>query len=67
MTLELKNVVKRVGAETHIFDTSLTLAAEGRYTEATTHMLRAAAIDPASSITADNLAALLAAGASRDR
>ena len=29
MTLELKNVVKRVGAETHIFDTSLTLATEG--------------------------------------
>ena len=29
MTLELRNVVKRVGAETHIFDTSLTLATEG--------------------------------------
>jgi glycerol transport system ATP-binding protein len=29
MTLELKHVVKRVGAETHIFDTSLTLAIEG--------------------------------------
>jgi glycerol transport system ATP-binding protein len=29
MTLELKNVVKRVGAETHIFDTNLTLATEG--------------------------------------
>ena len=29
MTLELKHVVKRVGAETHIFDTSLTLATEG--------------------------------------
>ena len=27
MTLELKNVVKRVGAETHIYDTSLTLEA----------------------------------------
>ena len=25
MTLELRNVVKRVGAETHIYDTSLTL------------------------------------------
>ena len=29
MTLELKNVVKRVGAETHIHETSLTLATEG--------------------------------------
>jgi glycerol transport system ATP-binding protein len=29
MTLELRNVVKRVGAETHIFDTSLTLATQG--------------------------------------
>lgn len=29
MTLELKNVVKRVGAETHIFETSLTLAESG--------------------------------------
>ena len=29
MTLELKNVVKRVGAETHIHETSLTLASEG--------------------------------------
>jgi glycerol transport system ATP-binding protein len=29
MTLELRNVVKRVGAETHIHDTSLTLATEG--------------------------------------
>ena len=43
------------------------LAAEGRYAEATVHMLRAAVIDPTSTITADNLAALLAAGASRDR
>ncbi|MHA1527404.1 MAG: ABC transporter ATP-binding protein [Alphaproteobacteria bacterium] len=29
MTLELKNVVKRVGSETHIHETSLTLATEG--------------------------------------
>ena len=29
MTLELRNVVKRVGAETHIYDTSLTLAEGG--------------------------------------
>jgi glycerol transport system ATP-binding protein len=29
MTLELRNVVKRVGAETHIHDTSLTLATQG--------------------------------------
>ena len=29
MTLELKNVVKRVGAETHIHETSLTLSTEG--------------------------------------
>jgi len=29
MTLELKNVVKHVGAETHIYETSLTLASEG--------------------------------------
>lgn len=46
---------------------AVTLAAEGRYAEATVHMLRAAVIDPDSTITADNLAALLAAGASRDR
>jgi hypothetical protein len=46
---------------------AVTLAAEGRFTEATVHMLRAAVIDPDSTITADNLAALLAAGASRDR
>ena len=29
MTIELKNVVKRVGAETHIFDTSVTMAETG--------------------------------------
>ncbi len=29
MTLELRNVVKRVGAETHIYETSLTLAERG--------------------------------------
>ncbi|MEJ2015155.1 MAG: ATP-binding cassette domain-containing protein, partial [Limibacillus sp.] len=29
MALELKNVVKRVGAETHIYETSLTLAEKG--------------------------------------
>lgn len=29
MTLELRNVVKRVGAETHIYETSLSLAEEG--------------------------------------
>ena len=29
MTLELRNVVKRVGAETHIHQTNLTLATEG--------------------------------------
>jgi glycerol transport system ATP-binding protein len=29
MTLELRNVVKRVGAETHIHETSLTLATQG--------------------------------------
>ena len=46
---------------------AVALAAEGRYTEATVHMLRAAAIDPGSTITADNVAALLAAGAGRDR
>ncbi len=46
---------------------AVALAAEGRYTEATVHMLRAAAVDPGSTITADNVAALLAAGAGRDR
>jgi len=29
MTLEIRNVTKRVGAETHIYETSLTLASEG--------------------------------------
>ena len=29
MTLELKNVVKRVGSDTHIFETNLTLATSG--------------------------------------
>ena len=29
MTLEFKNVVKRVGAETHIYETNLTLQDEG--------------------------------------
>jgi len=46
---------------------AVALAAEGRYAEATVHMLRAAAIDPGSTLTADNVAALLAAGAGRDR
>jgi len=46
---------------------AVALAAEGRYTEATVHMLRAAAVDPGSTITADNVAALLAAGAGRNR
>ncbi len=46
---------------------AVTLVAEGQYTAATVHMLRAAALDPGSTITADNVAALLAAGAGRDR
>jgi len=29
MTIELKGVTKRVGAETHIFDTSVTMAETG--------------------------------------
>ncbi len=46
---------------------AVVLAREGRYAEATVKMLRALAIDPDSTITSDNLAALLAAGAARNR
>ena len=42
-------------------------AAGGRYTAAPGHMWRAPAIDPGWTITADNVAARLAAGAGRDR
>ena len=46
---------------------AVALTAEGRYIEATVHILRAAALNPGSTITTDNVAALLAAGARGDR
>ncbi len=67
VTLWEQAVEAHPGNHRALTNLAVVLAGEGRYIEATVHMLRAAAIDPESTITADNVAALLAAGASHGR
>ena len=67
VTLWEQSVEARPHNHRALTNLAVVLASEGRYAEATVHMLRAAAIDPGSTITADNVAALLAAVAGRDR